>query len=172
MNGPKVDRIFTIRYKPYSVLPCATFGICAILPPFLTHLRHRAFRAAKTSRRLPETIGPSWLSSGRFSTSLENGARASTKDSWLSSVSYLTARAKNHLIVYFPHQVTPHIGDLSVQVRQAILARIRRCGRIGDEREARWLYIVHGVGFRQYRSAYETGRQEARRVRTEQEGRA
>ena len=52
---------------------------------------------------------------------------------------------------------------------QAILARIRRCGRLGDEREARRLYLTHGVGFRQYRSAYETGRQESRRIRIVQE---
>ena len=57
-----------------------------------------------------------------------------------------------------------------VSDHQAILARIRRCGRIGDEREARRLYLTHGIDFRQYRSAYETGRQEARRRRIMQKG--
>jgi len=47
---------------------------------------------------------------------------------------------------------------------QAILDRIRRCGRLGAEQEARRLYLAHGVDFRQYRSAYETGRQEARQM--------
>jgi len=51
-----------------------------------------------------------------------------------------------------------------VNNRQSLLDRIRHCGRLGQENEARRLYLAHGVGFRQYRSAYEAGRQEARRM--------
>jgi len=160
MNGALVDRIFKRRIE------CVTSHL------FPTLRRPHAYQHARISRRLPGTKECSWSPSGLSSTSLANGARTSTDGSKLSSISFPTGRTETTSTVNFPHQVTPHIGDLSVQVRQAILARIRRCGRIGDEREARWLYIVHGVGFRQYRSAYETGRQEARRVRTEQEGRA
>lgn len=49
--------------------------------------------------------------------------------------------------------------------RQAILDRIHRCGRLGKEHKARRLYLTHGIGFRAYRSAYEAGRQEARKMR-------
>lgn len=49
--------------------------------------------------------------------------------------------------------------------RQTVLDRIRRSGRLGKEQEARRLYLAHGIGFRQYRSAYETGRRESRRMR-------
>ena len=51
-----------------------------------------------------------------------------------------------------------------VSDRRTILDRIRHCGRLGNELEARRLYLMHGVDFRQYRSAYETGRQEARQM--------
>jgi len=51
-----------------------------------------------------------------------------------------------------------------VNDHQTILDRIRHCGRLGQENEARRLYLAHEIGFRQYRSAYETGRQEARRM--------
>ena len=54
---------------------------------------------------------------------------------------------------------------------QAVLDRIRRCGRLGAEHEARRLYLAHGIDFRVYRSVYETGRQESRRMRKEQEER-
>ena len=53
--------------------------------------------------------------------------------------------------------------------RQAVLDRIRRCGRRGDEHEARRLYLTYGIDFRVYRSAYETGRQDSRRMRAMQE---
>jgi len=59
-----------------------------------------------------------------------------------------------------------------VSNHQAILARIRRCGWLGAEQEARRLYQNHGIDFRAYRSAYEMGRQEARGMRKEQEERA
>jgi len=61
-----------------------------------------------------------------------------------------------------------------VSDRQAILDRIRCCGRLDEEREARRLYLAYEIDFRQYRQAYKTGQREYRRKRTmqEQEGRA
>ena len=53
--------------------------------------------------------------------------------------------------------------------RQAILDRIRCCGRLGDEHEARRLYLAYEIDFRQYRQAYKTGQREYRRKRTIQE---
>jgi len=46
----------------------------------------------------------------------------------------------------------------------SILARIRHCGRHGDEQEARRLYLAYipGVDFREYRRAYRMGQNEAR----------
>lgn len=52
--------------------------------------------------------------------------------------------------------------------RRAILDRIRRCGRLGKEAEARRLYLIHSISFREYRSAYELGRQEARNMQSMQ----
>ena len=162
MNDALVDRIWSLRNRT----------ICVLLHQFPTLQRPRVFNPARISRRLPGTTERSWLSSGRSLTSSANGERALTDGSKLSSISFPTGRTETNSTVNFPHQVTPQIGDLSVQVRQAILARIRCCGRLGDEREARRLYLVHGVGFPQYRSAYETGRQERWRRRITQEGRA
>lgn len=51
-----------------------------------------------------------------------------------------------------------------VNKRRAILDRIRCCGRLGAEQEARRPYLNHCIDFRQYRAAYETGRQEARKM--------
>ena len=115
-SGREVDRIFKRRIE------CVTSHL------FPTLRRPHAYQHARISRRLPGTTERSWLSSGLSSTSLENGARASTDGSKLSSISVPTGRTENPSTVNFSHQVTPHIGDLSVQVRQTILGRIRRCG--------------------------------------------
>ena len=61
--------------------------VCALLHQSPTHPQHRAFRAAKTSRRLSEIIELLWSSSGRFSTSLVNGGKLSINASCLSSAS-------------------------------------------------------------------------------------
>jgi len=44
----------------------------------------------------------------------------------------------------------------------SILARIRYCGRRGDEQKARLLYLAYDVDFREYQRAYKAGRRERR----------
>jgi len=55
-----------------------------------------------------------------------------------------------------------------VSKHQTILDRIRCCGRLGDEEEARRLYLVCNIGFREYRRAYKAGQRESRKIRTVQ----
>ena len=149
-SGREVDRRYSLRSR----------SICVTLPQFPTLQRPHVFNPARISRRLPGTKELSCSSSGHSLTSSVNGERALTDGSKLSSISFPTGRTETTSTVNFSHQVTPQIGDLSVQVQQTILARIRRCGRLGDEREARRLYLVNGVGFREYRQAYKAGQRE------------
>lgn len=146
MNGVFVDRIWSLRYQSYSVLSCATFEICAHLPPYLTHLLPRAFRAVKISRRLSEIIGALWSSSGLSLMSSANGGKPSKRGSLRSNIDSHVTRAEN-----YPKILIPQVLDL-----------IRHCGRRGDEKEARRLYLTYGVDFREYRRTYRDGRRKRR----------
>jgi len=151
-SGREVDRIWSLRNRT----------ICVLLHQFPTLQRPHVFNPARISRRLPGTRECSWSPSGASSTSSENGERALTDGSKLSSISFPTGRTETTSTVNFSHQVTPQIGDLSVQARHMILARIHHCGRRSDEQEARRLYLAYCIDFREYCRAYRAGRQETK----------
>jgi len=157
MNGALVDRMYLL----YEVIcqKCATFQLCTPSKQSLSQRQARESRPGKAPRNFNAITTILRCFSGRTVTPTVPGKTESKSGCESSNASYQSSKP-----LPYPSQQNPPTTQLS-----QILARIRCCGRLGDEREARRLYLVHGVGFRQYRSAYETGRQEARRVRTEQE---
>jgi len=160
MNGAFVDRMYLL-YEVKSA-KCATFQSCTPSKQSLSQRQAQESRLDKVPKNFSAitTISPCFF--GRTVTPTVLGKIASKNGCGKSS-----AASHSPNTLPYPSQQNPLTAQLS-----QILARIRCCGRLGDDREARRLYLVHGVGFRQYRSAYETGRQEARRVRTGQEERA
>jgi len=158
MNGAQVDRMYLL-YEVKSA-KCATFQSCTPSKQSLSQRQARESRLDKAPRNFSGTTIISRYFSGRTVTPTVPGKTESKSVCESSNASYQSSNT-----LPYPSQQNPLTAQLS-----QILARIRCCGRLGDEREARRLYLVHGVGFRQYRSAYETGRQEVRRRRIMQKG--
>jgi len=151
-------------YLLYEVISakCATFQSCTPSKQSPVQRQARESRLDKAPRNYNGTTITSRYFSGRTVTPTGPGKTESKSGCGNSNASYQSSNP-----LPYPTQQNPLTAQLS-----QILARIRCCGRLGDEREARRLYLVHGVGFPQYRSAYETGRQERWRRRITQEGRA
>jgi len=160
MSSAEVDRMYLL-YEVKSA-KCATFQSCTHSRRSPVQRQARESRLDKAPRNYNGTTITSRCFSGRTVTPTVPGKTESKSGCGNSSASYQSSNP----LPYLSKQNHP-----TAQLSQ-ILARIRCCGRLGDEREARRLYFVHGVGFRQYRSAYETGRQEARRMRIMQETKA
>jgi len=158
MNGAQVDR----KYLLYEVksAKCAIFDSCTHSRRSPVQRQARESRLDKAPRNYNGTTITSRCFSGRTVTPTVPGKTESKSGCGNSSASYQSSNP-----LPYPSQQNPLTAQLS-----QILARIRCFSRLGDEREARRLYLVHGVGFRQYRSAYETGRQEIRRRRIMQKG--
>ena len=89
--------------KSTEYLKCVECQACATLHPFLVHQLHRAYRPARTSRRLPGTKECSWSPSGVSSTSSENGGRTSKRGLLRSSTRFRTSRTKNPSTAHLPY---------------------------------------------------------------------
>ena len=160
MSSTFVDRMYLL-YEVKST-KCDTFQLCTPSKQSLSQRQARESRPGKTAKNYSAITTISRFFSGRTVTLTVPGKIVSKSGCGNSS-----AASHSPNTLPYPIRQNPPTAQLS-----QILARIRRCGRLGDEREAQRLYLVHGVGSRQYRSAYETGRQEARGVRNGQEERA
>lgn len=145
MSSVQVDSMYLL----YEVicLKCATFGVCTHSKLSPVPRQARESSPGSIPRNYKETTTTSPCSSGRTVTPTGPGKTGSKSGCGRSSG---VSHSPNTLPS--PKILIPQVLDL-----------IRHCGRRGDEQEARRLYLVYGVDFRQYRSAYETGRQERRR---------
>lgn len=132
--------------KSFIALPCVTFELCTCSRPFPVPRQVRASKPEKTLNSCIKITNALRRFFGHIATALVRGAMPSRNVCGRSSENCPS---------------NPPIPSLPYP---AILDRIRRCGRLGAEHEARRLYLAHGIGFRQYRSAYEMGRQEARQM--------
>jgi len=158
MSSAQVDRMYLL-YEVKST-KCATFQSCTPSKQSLSQRQPRESRLDKAPRNYSGITTISRCYSGRTVTPTVPGKTESKSGCGKSSASYQSSNP-----LPYPSKQNHPTAQLS-----QILARIRCCGHLGNEREARRLYLVHGVGFRQYRSAYETGRQEVRRRRIMQKG--
>lgn len=145
MSSAEVDRKYLL-YEVDNLPPCATFGVCTPLKQSPILLQARESKIGKPKRNFNEITTISQCSSGRTATPTGPGKTVSKSDCGRSSDA---SHPPNTLPS--PTILIPQVLDL-----------IRCCGRLGDEQEARRLYLAYRVGFQVYRKAYQAGRREGR----------